>query len=63
LNNKDELDRIIGQGRVLLTTAGPYAKIGSNIVESCIRCKTDYCDITGEAQWIKSIIDTYDQQA
>jgi short subunit dehydrogenase-like uncharacterized protein len=39
-----------GKTKVVLSTAGPFAKIGTPIVESCVRSSTNYLDITGETQ-------------
>jgi len=45
--------------RVVCTTVGPYAKYGSPVVEACARAGTDYCDLTGEVQWMQRMIDTH----
>lgn len=42
-----------------MSTAGPFAKIGTPIVEACITASTNYVDITGESPWIRDIIDKY----
>jgi len=36
---------------------GPYAKYGSHLVEACIEQGADYCDLAGEPQWIRKMID------
>jgi short subunit dehydrogenase-like uncharacterized protein len=64
--NSDDMasiDIMTSKAKVLLTFAGPYAKYGSSVVDSCIRSKTHYCDITGEVPWIRKMIDAYDTQA
>jgi short subunit dehydrogenase-like uncharacterized protein len=47
------------RSKVICTTVGPYAKYGTYLVEACVEAKTNYCDITGETQWIRRIIDKY----
>lgn len=44
----DSLLSIASQTRVLISTSGPYAKIGGLVVEACVDAGTHYCDITGE---------------
>jgi len=60
---QDEVDKMVAQGRVILTTAGPYAQFGTPIVDACVRLGAHYCDITGESLWIKSLIDKYQAEA
>ena len=47
LDDKQSLKAIAAQTRVLLTTAGPYSKLGTPVVEACISEKAHYCDLTG----------------
>ena len=49
LEDKQSLKAIAAQTRVVLTTAGPYSKLGSPIVEACVAETTHYCDLTGTA--------------
>lgn len=46
-----------------MSTAGPFAKIGTPIVEACVKASTNYVDITGESTWIREIIDKYHSTA
>jgi short subunit dehydrogenase-like uncharacterized protein len=54
---------MVKKSRVVCTTVGPYAKYGTNLVEACIEGETNYCDITGETQWIRRIIDRFHTKA
>lgn len=36
--------------------AGPFARLGSNLVEACVKESTGYCDITGEVHWVRQMI-------
>ncbi len=49
--------------RVVCTTVGPYALYGSPLVAACAQEGTDYCDLTGEIQWIRRMIDSHQAQA
>ncbi len=59
----DSLDRIAAQTRVICSTVGPFALYGSEMVAACARNGTDYCDITGEVQWIRRMIDAHQATA
>lgn len=49
--------------RVVLTTVGPYARYGSELVAACAEHGTHYCDLAGEVQWIRRMIDAHDATA
>lgn len=49
--------------KVLLTTVGPYDLYGEPVVKACVESGTDYCDLTGEAHWIKKMLDKYEDAA
>ena len=61
--NIESLIKLTSKTKVICTTVGPYAKLGTNLIEACISSGTDYCDITGETQWIRRIIDKYHKLA
>ena len=48
---------------MLLSTAGPYYKYGTPIVDACVKCGTNYVDITAESQWIRMMIDKHHTEA
>ena len=62
-NNIESLIKLTSKTKVICTTVGPYAKYGSNLIEACIKTNTNYCDITGETQWIRKMIDKYHSKA
>jgi short subunit dehydrogenase-like uncharacterized protein len=43
----------------VLTTVGPYARYGELLVECCVQNGTHYCDLAGEVQWMRRMIDLY----
>jgi short subunit dehydrogenase-like uncharacterized protein len=49
--------------RVVISTVGPYAKYGSPLVAACIAAGTHYCDLAGEGQWIRRMIDQHHDAA
>ena len=49
--------------RVVLTTVGPYALYGSQLVDACVENATHYCDLAGEVQWIRKMIDQHHERA
>ena len=57
------MDALAAQTKVVLTTVGPYAKYGSQLVAACAAAGTDYCDLTGEAPWIQKMIDAHQDTA
>lgn len=54
---------IVKQTRVVCTTVGPYAKYGSPLVAACAANGVDYCDLAGETQWIRRMIDAHHDDA
>lgn len=61
--NPAELNALCAQTRVVVSTVGPYALYGEPLVQACVNNGTDYCDLTGETQWIKKMIEKYESQA
>jgi short subunit dehydrogenase-like uncharacterized protein len=49
--------------KVVCTTAGPYAKVGSELVAACAEAGTHYCDLTGEVHWMRAMIDAHHERA
>ena len=62
-HDRAALDQVASRARVVCTTVGPYAKYGSDLVAACVAAGTHYCDITGEVQWMRRMIDAHDEAA
>ncbi len=62
-DDRESLDAITVDTRVVLTTVGPYAKYGSALVASCVANGTSYCDLAGEVQWMRKMIDEHQNAA
>ncbi|KAJ3046758.1 hypothetical protein HK097_000533, partial [Rhizophlyctis rosea] len=63
IKNQESIDNVVKQGRVLVSTAGPFSQIGEPIVDACVRHRTDYIDSTGEPPFVRKLIDKYHDQA
>ncbi|MFQ3476725.1 oxidoreductase [Halonotius sp. F2-221B] len=57
------LREMAAQTEVVCTTVGPYTTYGTPLVEACIEAGTDYCDLTGEINWVREMIDRYHDEA
>lgn len=57
------MDALARSATVVLSTAGPFALYGSELVAACVRHGTHYVDITGETPWVKGLIDRHDAEA
>lgn len=53
------LKELCAQTRVVVSTVGPYALYGEPLVKACAQTGTDYCDLTGEPQWVRQMIERY----
>jgi short subunit dehydrogenase-like uncharacterized protein len=49
--------------RVVVSTVGPYALYGEPLVKACAGSGTDYCDLTGEVQWIRRMVQRHETAA
>ncbi|RAR62471.1 short subunit dehydrogenase-like uncharacterized protein [Paraburkholderia unamae] len=58
-----QLRALCEQTRVVVSTVGPYALYGEPLIKVCVESGTDYCDLTGETQWIKRMIEQYESTA
>lgn len=62
-DDPSSLEAVASKANTILSFAGPFAKFGMPIVNACVKCGTDYCDITGEPTFIRDVIDTHDAAA
>ncbi|WP_417357449.1 MULTISPECIES: saccharopine dehydrogenase family protein [Gammaproteobacteria] len=58
-----QIAALCAQTRAVVSTVGPYALYGEPLIKACAEGGTDYCDLTGEAQWIKRMVDKYQAAA
>lgn len=57
LASEESLLDMASQARVVLTFAGPYAQLGMPLANACVEAGTDYCDITGESNFQRELVD------
>ena len=63
VTDEASLQDLCGQTRVVISTVGPYARYGEPLIKVCAATGTDYCDLTGEPQWIRRMIQAYEPMA
>ena len=57
------LRKLCNSSKVIISSVGPYALYGETLVKVCADTGTDYCDLAGEPQWIRRMIDRYQPAA
>jgi short subunit dehydrogenase-like uncharacterized protein len=57
------LDALAARTKAVVSTVGPYALYGSDLVAAAVAAGTDYCDLTGETQWMRRMIDAHQDEA
>ncbi|WP_281646670.1 saccharopine dehydrogenase NADP-binding domain-containing protein [Parendozoicomonas sp. Alg238-R29] len=62
-DNEAALQAMCKKTKVVISTVGPYALYGTTLVKACVENGTDYCDLTGETQWIKRMVDRFEAKA
>ncbi|MEO6652817.1 MAG: saccharopine dehydrogenase NADP-binding domain-containing protein [Ilumatobacteraceae bacterium] len=72
LTGADDVERIVADAtdaaamqalatstQMVVSTVGPYALYGSNLVAAVAAAGVGYCDLTGEPQWMRAMIDAH----
>ena len=59
----ESLNEMAARTTVVITTVGPYALHGADLVAACVENGTHYCDLAGEAHFIRRMIDAHDERA
>ena len=62
-NDVASLKAMILRTKVVCTTVGPYVTYGSKLVAACIAHGAHYCDLAGEVQWMRQMIDKHHEEA
>jgi len=57
------LDAMAARTAVIVSTVGPFALYGTELLEACVRNGTHYCDLTGEVHWMRAMIDAHQAEA
>ncbi len=59
----EALTAMAERSKVVIAAAGPYLQYGSRVVEACVATGTDYVDLCGEPNWMRTTIDTHSDAA
>ena len=51
------------RAKVVCSTVGPYSLYGERLVAACVDQGTSYCDLTGEVNFVRHMIDRYEERA
>lgn len=51
-SDPESLRRVAEATRVVATTVGPYIRYGEPLIAACAEAGTDYCDLTGEPEFV-----------
>lgn len=62
-HHEESLAAMVARTSVICTTVGPYARYGTELVQACVAAGTHYCDLCGEPQWIRAMIDRFEPEA
>jgi short subunit dehydrogenase-like uncharacterized protein len=61
--DRASLAGVVNDARVVITTVGPYAIHGKEMVAACVEAGTDYVDLTGETNFAREMIDLHHERA
>lgn len=62
-HDADSLRKLTRSTKVVLTTVGPYALYGSELVGACVETGTHYCDLSAEIYWLRQMMDKHQAAA
>ncbi|MCA9691030.1 MAG: saccharopine dehydrogenase NADP-binding domain-containing protein [Myxococcales bacterium] len=62
-DDRPSLDDMAARARVVLTTVGPYALHGRELIAACVDAGTDYVDLTGEPDFWQAAIEAHHERA
>lgn len=63
ISDARSLTAMAQQAKVLITTVGPYLNYGEAVVKACVEAGTHYVDLTGEPEFVDSMVHLYDEVA
>lgn len=55
--------KMVDQAKSIVTTVGPYQFYGSELVAACAAAGADYLDLSGEAHWMREMLDAHEATA
>lgn len=57
------MEAMTARAQVVVSTVGPFALYGSELVAACVENGTHYCDLAAEPQWMRAMIDAHEKKA
>jgi short subunit dehydrogenase-like uncharacterized protein len=63
IDSLPSLQKLTRRTQVVCTTVGPYNLYGKILLKACLEEQTNYCDLTGEPNFIRYSIDTFHKEA
>lgn len=58
-----DMQALCDASSVIISTVGPYAHYGEQLIKACSESGTHYCDLTGEPLWMADMIGKYENSA
>lgn len=62
-DNEAALNLMCARTKAVAACAGPFSRYGKKLVAACVNQGTDYCDITGEIDFVREMIALHDDKA
>ena len=62
-HDADAIADLCRRTRLVISTVGPYALYGSTLIAAVVEAGIDYCDLSGEPQWMRRMIDDHQAEA
>jgi len=58
-----DMSEMANSTRVLVSAVGPYTILGERVYAACVEHGTNYIDVTGEVDWVGSMMEKYQARA
>lgn len=62
-NDLPSIEALVRRTDTVIATAGPFVSIGEPLVAACASNGNGYVDLTGDAAWVRKMIDAYEVRA
>ncbi len=63
VSDQGSIDAMVSSASVVANLVGPYARYGEPVYRACAEQGVAELDLTGETDWVRGMIDTYDDAA
>jgi short subunit dehydrogenase-like uncharacterized protein len=58
-----QVEAMVRRAKAIVTTVGPYQLYGNGLAAACAAAGTDYLDLCGEPNWMRTVIDAHSATA